>query len=118
MIYDGDTFEFTTVNFYKSNVRNVINELKQIKSVFLREINEKLVKRGTIFTDKIIYPKYNYGFARFLTNINNLGICNNATYHINITLPTKLRNGNINNEINLKKFIVMQLELYNGLSPY
>jgi len=101
MIYDGDTFEFTTFDFYKTNVKTVVNELINIKKIFLEEINQKLVNINdkTIFTNKIIYPKFNYGFAKFQTNLNNIAICNNGTYHLNITLPTKLnKNGNILNE--------------------
>ena len=49
MIYDGDTFEFTTYNFYKTNVKNVVNELIQIKTEFISEINKKLV---FIYKDK------------------------------------------------------------------
>jgi hypothetical protein len=95
MIFDGDTFEFTTFNFYKTNVLTVISELNKIKSDFLKEINDKLVGKG-IFKDSIIYPPINYGFVRFNSNINNLGICNSGTYHINITLPTMLDvNGDI-----------------------
>jgi len=30
------------------------------------------------------------GFAKFQTNLNNIAICNNGTYHINITLPTEI----------------------------
>jgi len=97
MIFDGDTFEFTTFDFYKTNVKNVINELITTKKTFIDEINTKLVKpkkymndKKYIFKDKIIYPKYNYGFAKFQTNLNNIAVCNNGTYHINITLPTQL----------------------------
>jgi len=94
IIYDGDTFEFTTFNFYKTNVKNVINELVSIKKIFLDEINEKLVNKNNnekyIFKDKIIYPPFNYGFAKFQTNLKNVAICNNGTYHINITLPTDI----------------------------
>ena len=54
-----------------------------------------MVGKG-IFKDSIIYPPINYGFVRFNSNINNLGICNSGTYHINITLPTMLDvNGDI-----------------------
>lgn len=95
MVFDGDTFEFTTFNFYKTNVLNIINELKLIKSEFIKEVNHHLVGKG-IFKDNIIFPPLNYGFVRFNSNINNLGICNSGTYHINITLPTSLDvNGDI-----------------------
>lgn len=101
MIYDGDTFEFTTFNFYKSNVKTVIAELTNVKKIFLDEINKKLVNINdkSIFKNRIIYPKFNYGFAKFQTNLNNIAICNNGTYHINITLPTELnKDGNISKE--------------------
>jgi hypothetical protein len=103
MVFDGDTFEFTTFNFYNTNVVNVINELRTIKSRFIKEVNLNLVGNG-IFKDSIIYPPKNYGFVRFNSNINNLGICNNGTYHINITLPTELKpNGDINDPALFKK---------------
>ena len=35
MIYDGDTFEFTTYNFYKTNVKDCVKELVDIKETFL-----------------------------------------------------------------------------------
>jgi len=93
MIYDGDTFEFTTFKFYKTNVKSVIQELNYIKMLFLDEINTQ-----RIFKDEVIYPAYNYGFANFQTNLKNLAICNNGTYHINITLPTELNSeGEIKN---------------------
>lgn len=87
--YDGDTIEFTTFDFYKTTVKNVIAELLTIKQVYLGELNTVLYKIG-IFEHEIVYPKLNYGFVRYLTNIDNLGICNNGTYHLNITLPTAL----------------------------
>lgn len=103
MIYDGDTFEFTTYDFYKSNVKNIVNELINIKQIFITEINDQLYDNN-IFIDKIIYPKFNYGFAKFRTNMNNIAICNNGTYHINITLPTALNSkGCILDKDNFKK---------------
>ena len=102
MIYDGDTFEFTTFNFYKSDVKSVINELINVKKLFLTEVNMKLHNKG-IFKNKIIYPKFNYGFVKFQTNLNNVAICNNGTYHLNITLPTELnKQGNILKEDHFK----------------
>ena len=98
MIYDGDTFEFTTFNFYKATVSATVKELIDVKKQFLEEINKRIVSKFTIFKQPIIYPDYNHGFAKFISNISNIAICNNATYHINITLPTKLdSSGNIQN---------------------
>jgi hypothetical protein len=51
-----------------------------------------------------VFPDHNYGFAKFMTNPKNLGICNNGTYHINITLPTGIdKEGNIRNSYKFKR---------------
>jgi hypothetical protein len=108
MIYDGDTIEFTTYYFYKSTVNKVISELKDTKLKFIGELNNiienkiKLDNKKNIFTSKVIYPDLNYGFAIFQSNINNLAICNNGTYHINITLPTQIKDGEILDPIKFK----------------
>ena len=103
MIYDGDTFEFTTFDFYRANVCNVIKELSTIKSKFLKDVNDKLVYRTPLFKQSLIYPQFNYGLAKFLSNPNNIAVCNNGTYHINITLPTKLSDtGEIKNQDEFK----------------
>jgi len=96
LIYDGDTFEFTTYDFYKTNVTAVLKELRFIKKDILYEINRQLVSDSTIFKRPLVFPKLNYGFTRFLSNPKNIAICNNGTYHINLTLPTALdANGQI-----------------------
>ena len=74
-LFDGDTIEFTTYNFYKTNVKNVVEELLQIKDEFISEINKKLVtdtscidlSKNYLFKNTIIYPPFNYGFTKFLT---------------------------------------------------
>ncbi len=116
MIFDGDTFEFTTSNFYKVTVSDTIKELKTIKKMFIDEINKKLVGNG-IFKDEIIYPEYNHGFVRYLTNMDNLGICNNGTYHINITLPTHIINNNIVNEEEFKKTHMNAINIIQWIEP-
>jgi hypothetical protein len=127
MIYDGDTFEFTTYNFYKTNVKSVVNELIQIKTEFISEINKKLVidtsdvdlSKNYLFKDTIIYPPFNYGFAKFLTNMNNLSICNNGTYHINITLPTPLNNkGEIENQEKFKQVHSNAIKIIQWMEPF
>ena len=82
--FDGDTVEFMTLDYYKTTTNKVIDELLHEKKRFLRHLN----KIPTLNT--VIYPKKNYGFARFKTNPNNLAIFNNGTYHLNFTLPTML----------------------------
>ena len=96
--FDGDTLEFMTQKFYKTTTDHVVAELLYIKKTFLKKLN--LLK---LFSP-LIFPKENYGFARYATNENNLAIFNNGTYHFNFTLPTQLdRYGNIQNR---KDFIM------------
>jgi hypothetical protein len=92
VIFDGDTIEFTTNKFYKTTVNNVMNELNTIKHEFLREVNKYLANKFVFsgYGSTICYPSHNYGFVKYMTNKNNIGICNSGTYHINITLPTTL----------------------------
>jgi hypothetical protein len=86
--FDGDTIEFMTLDFYKTSIQKVISELNYHKKQFLYNLNKlnlPLTKGA-----KFQYPPENYGFARFTTNMNNLAIFNNGTYHFNFTLPTQL----------------------------
>ena len=96
--FDGDTIEFMTQQYYKTTIEETIAELLFIKRNFLKNLNA-LKLPGL---DKLVYPKENYGFARFSTNSENLAIFNNGTYHFNFTLPTLLdKQGNI---ANVKEF--------------
>ena len=90
-IFDGDSIEFMTQDFYKSNVRTVLKELITAKSDLLNSLNEYLVTTKT-HREKglLMYPPVNPGFAIFYTNPKNVTMFNNGTYHINITLPTLL----------------------------
>ena len=111
--FDGDTIEFMTQKFYKSTIDEVIGELLYIKKTFLKHMNElKLF-------DKLIYPKENYGFARYDTNKNNLAIFNNGTYHFNFTLPTKLdKQRNIENMKNFVACHKKAIHLIQCLEPF
>jgi hypothetical protein len=90
-IFDGDTLEFMTQDFFKAKVKHVVNELIQSKKELLNSINEFLIK-NKLHRDKglLMYPPVNPGFAIFYTNPKNVTMFNNGTYHINITLPTLL----------------------------
>jgi hypothetical protein len=90
-IFDGDTIEFMTQNFYKSKINTVIKELITYKSEFIKKI-KKIFKENNIFSEygDINICKKNHGLCVFMTNLNGLGIFNNMTYHFNITLPTQL----------------------------
>ena len=90
-VFDGDSIEFITQNFYNATVDQCVNELIQIKQEFQREIFPFFKKKGL---GSIQFPDHNYGLVTMLSTFKrNLLICNNGTYHLNITLPTLLRNG-------------------------
>jgi len=90
-IFDGDTIEFITQNFYKTNIYEIIKELNSKKIEFIYRL-QKVFKENNIFKDygEINFCKTNYPFVSFMTNLNNCSIFNNMTYHFNFTLPTEL----------------------------
>jgi hypothetical protein len=89
-IFDGDTIEFMTQNFYKATVNNVMNELEKVEKEFMKALN--LLPREGIFKTYAPFKiaQQNYPFASYLTNLKNNAMFNNGTIHINITLPTQL----------------------------
>ena len=99
-VFDGDTVEFMTKNFYKTNPSSVIEELVSYKKKFIEQLNNffhaylqkehSLEDNNPLKTVILDYPKYNYGLVSFLSNNNKITPFNNGTYHINITLPTQL----------------------------
>lgn len=90
-MFDGDTIEFMTQNFYNAKVRNVVEELVKEKQLFIVALNDAF-RALNIFPEfgSVEYPLRNEPFVSFLTNKANIAIFNNGTYHINITMPTKL----------------------------
>jgi hypothetical protein len=89
-IFDGDTIEFMTQDFYKATINTVINELEEIEADFIIALNA-LPKEGIFKTyGPFKLAQENYPFASYLTNIKNNAMFNNGTIHLNITLPTKL----------------------------
>jgi len=92
-LFDGDTVEFATLNFFNEKLTNIINSLNNSKKVFIEKINTSF-KELDIFKEfgKINIMKNNYPFGVYLTNMKNVGMFNNGTLHYNITLPTKLDN--------------------------
>lgn len=90
-MYDGDTIEFMTQDFYKATVKSAIKELVEEKHIYINSINEAF-QALNIFPEfgKLKYPIRNEPFVSFLTNKANIAIFNNGTYHFNLTLPTLL----------------------------
>jgi len=103
-LFDGDTIEFTTNEFYNTRLTNIFNELSKTKNEFIENLN-KSFSELRIFEDngKIDFMKLNHPFAMYMTNLNNVAMFNNGTLHYNLTLPTILdKDGNI---LDKKKFI-------------
>lgn len=90
-LFDGDTIEFTTMNFYNNKLNNIINELDDFKSNFISKLSS-YQKKNKLFEEygNIQFMSGNHPFAIHMTNLNNIAIFNNGTLHYNITLPTKL----------------------------
>jgi hypothetical protein len=90
-MFDGDSIEFMTQKFYKTTVKQCFKELVTEKLLFLKSLNQVLKKRNLYRPyGELIYPKRNEPFVTFLTNMKNITTFNNGTYHINLTIPTKL----------------------------
>lgn len=92
VVYDGDTFEFMSVDFYNASVEDALMELWETEDRFLWEFNNYIMATGSPLT---IYGPYgltrsNYPFAKHLTNPHHYSMFNNGTVHVNITLPTRL----------------------------
>lgn len=90
---DGDTIEFMTQHYYCAKIEDAVDELLTYKQRYLAALQAGLdaqPAREDALRRTVAYPAKNYGFAAFLTNRSNVAIFNNGTYHINITLPTRL----------------------------
>lgn len=103
-MYDGDTIEFMTQNFYKTTVKQNIQELIGEKQLYITALN-KAFKQLNLYQEMgpVNYPERNEPFVTFLTNKKNIAIFNNGTYHFNFTMPTQL--GSDKKPINPKLFV-------------
>lgn len=96
-MFDGDTIEFPTRNFYNATLGQVLTELSDAKCEFEERLNNALDKIPNSLMSKMrgengqlkIMTK-NHGFATYATNLNNVAMFNNGTLHYNLTLPTEL----------------------------
>jgi len=90
-MWDGDTIEFMTQQFYRATVAEVMAELQEIEQQFVQEINKApavgiLQTHGPLRLSAPLNPPW----ATYLTNPSNVSMFNNGTIHINVTLPTQL----------------------------
>jgi hypothetical protein len=90
-LFDGDTVEFNTINYFNRTLPEVVSELSNNKKTFITELNE-FFKKYELFREhgEIKIMEHNYPFVTFMTNFKNITMFNNGTLHYNLTLPTEL----------------------------
>ncbi len=98
-IFDGDSIEIATEHFYKATIKGVCDEFRELREEFVRELNTAWKAAGLPPTyQPLKWMTANHPWAILASNPRNVAIFNNGTYHINITLPTRLnRRGRISN---------------------
>jgi len=90
-MWDGDTVEFMTQNFYCATVTRVIAELESAEARFVAEM-ATLPRTGILAAYgpfRLASPR-NEPFATYLTHPRGVAMFNNGTLHVNVTLPTRL----------------------------
>jgi hypothetical protein len=92
-VFDGDSIEFITLDFFNTTLDNVIKELDDTKISVVQEINS-----CSLLENPIKIMEENYPFVMYSTNLNQIAMFNNGTLHYNLTLPTELnKEGKIQN---------------------
>ena len=119
-IFDGDSIEFTTNNFFNTTLKQTVIELNKYKVEFIEHLNNA-------FTNLNIFQEYgqinimsnNYNFAMYHTNLNNIAMFNNGTLNYNITLPTQLdANGQIMDRIKFINDHKNAIKIIQWLEPF
>ena len=90
VVFDGDSIEFITQQFYQTTVENCVQELIDLKRDWLAAVAPALAPS----LGPLRFPDHNYGIVAFQSTYQrNMALCNNGTYHVNLTLPTRLEDG-------------------------
>ena len=92
-IFDGDTVEFVSQNFYCATVDQAVQELELAEAEFERELAVAMADAsGSWLAGRGPFrlASRNWPWACYLTNRSNYAMFNNGTIHINMTLPTVL----------------------------
>jgi hypothetical protein len=90
-MWDGDTVEFMTQDFYCATVERVLGELAAVEERFVAELG-RLPRRGVLAAYgpfRLAAPE-NAPWATYLTAPRSVAMFNNGTIHVNVTLPTRL----------------------------
>jgi len=115
LVFDGDSIEFITQRFQNTTVPACIDEFTHLKRQFQKEVFPFFEKWNI---GKVVFPDHNYGLVTLLTtNKSNLLVCNNGTIHINLTLPTLLRDGVIINKNRFAKDHLTLMEYIQMVEP-
>jgi hypothetical protein len=103
IFFDGDTIEFITEHFYKTNTFDCSRELIERRDWFLNRLNE-FKRKSNLWNDigELTFVEKHPGLNIFRTQSNKIVLFNNTTLHFHITLPTAIKNGII---IDKDKFI-------------
>ena len=121
-LFDGDTIEFNTLEFFNTKLVDVISELNNNKCEFLNEFNNTF--DNEIFKHlnqygKVKIMEQNHPFATYLTNFKNVTMFNNGTLHYNITLPTELdKNGRIKDIARFIKEHSKAIKIIQWMEPF
>jgi len=90
VVFDGDSIEFITQRFYQTTVETCVQELIDLKREWLAAVAPAL----SLSLGPLRFPDHNYGIVSFQSTYQrNMALCNNGTYHVNLTLPTRLEDG-------------------------
>ena len=91
IVFDGDSIEIITLNFFKATLQDTIDELNESRKNLIYNLRDVFYKNN-IFKNygNIKLIEKNHPFAVMMTNPNNMCMFNNGTLHFNITLPTEL----------------------------
>jgi hypothetical protein len=111
--FDGDSIEFVTKYFENRTVIDSCNELKTTKKLFLDKLNE-----SKVINEELYFPEYNSGINMFMSNLENLVLFNNGTYHFHITLPTINEHSRIVNYPEFDKMHAKAIYLLQWFEPF
>ncbi len=90
-IFDGDSIEIATRDFYKATVEDCIQEFKNMRAEFIENLNAAWRAAGLPQRfQPLRWMPCNYPFVFFHSNPKNIAIFNNGTFHFNFTMPTAL----------------------------
>jgi hypothetical protein len=94
IFFDGDTIEFITEKFYKTNTQTVVQELTDNKRYFIDSFNDFKTKTN-LWDDmgEVRYLDTHPGINIFKSQPDKIVFFNNTTIHIHLTLVTELKNG-------------------------